>query len=219
MPPQKLLDRYRDVARLRHVSYRTEQSYVRWVKQFVRFHGTRHPAEMGTAEVQAFLTHLAVARRVSASTQNQALAALLFLYRHVLGLPLGDVDAMRARRSRYLPVVLTRSEVEAVLERMTGPSRLVAALQYGAGLRLMEALRLRVKDLDFEQRTLIVRQGKGGKDRITPLPDRIEGALRLHLEAARALHHDDLQDGFGTASLPFAFSAKNPGASRSWSWQ
>jgi integron integrase len=215
----RLLDRLRETARLRRLSYRTEQSYIRWVRQYILFNSRRHPREMGAGEVERFLTHLAVSRGVSASTQNQALAALLFLYRWVLVQPLGDLNAMRARRTRYLPVVLSREEAAAILVRMHGTPRLVAALQYGGGLRLMEALRIRVKDLEFDRSIVVVRQGKGGKDRAAPLPKRLEPELNVHLERVRSLHRADLEAGYGSVELPFAFARKNPAASRTWNWQ
>ncbi len=170
-PPQKLLDRMRDILRTQHYSLRTEQAYVEWVRRFILFHQKRHSKDMGVPEVEAFLTYLALERHVAASTQNQALSALLFLYREVLRQPLESVDAVRARRPERLPTVLTRSEVARVLSAMSGSTQLMAKLLYGSGLRALECLRLRVKDLDFEQRCIIVRDGKGEKDRVTMLPD------------------------------------------------
>ena len=216
----KLLERVRRAARMRHLSIRTEEAYVGWVYRFVRFHGTRHPAELGAREVRAFLSHLATERRVSASTQNQALAALTFLYRHVLGEelePLGEVA--RARRPARLPVVLSRAEVRAVLLELRGAHWLVAGLLYGAGLRLLEALRLRVKDLDFDAGVLTVRRGKGAKDRVGILPGTMRAPLALHLRRVRRLHGRDLAAGHGDVLLPYALDRKYPSASREWGWQ
>jgi len=216
----RLLDQVRAACRVRHYSRRTEQAYAQWVKRFVLFHGKRHPSEMGAAEVSAFLSQLAVVGRVSASTQNQALAALVFLYRHVLDAPaLALEDLIRARVPARLPVVLTQNETMAVLERLTGESRLVASLLYGAGLRLLEALRLRVKDLDLERGEIVVRDGKGRKDRVTMLPRSLALDLRAQLARARALHASDLAAGFGAVALPDALARKYPSATREWGWQ
>jgi len=198
MPEPKLLDQVRQTARLKHFSLRTERAYARWVYRFVVHHGKRHPREMGAREIQAFLTWLAVERDVAASTQNQALCALLFLYREVLGIELPRIEeAVRARRSRRVPTVLTRDEVRSVMAHLDGVHALVAGLLYGGGLRLLEALRLRVKDIDFEKRAVTVRQGKGDKDRTTMLPDRLREPLSAHMEKVRALHRRDLAGGFG----------------------
>jgi len=192
------------------------------VKRFVLFHGKRHPREMGAVEVSVFLSHLAVAGRVSASTQNQALAALVFLYRQVLDLPaplLELDDLVRARVPTRLPVVLGQDETRALLANVEGESRLVAALLYGAGLRLLEGLRLRVKDLDLERGEIVVRDGKGRKDRVTMLPRSVAADLRAQLARARALHARDLEAGFGAVALPDALARKYPGAARDWGWQ
>ena len=215
----RLLDRVREALRVRHRSLKTEKAYVHWIRQYILFHSRRHPAEMAEEEVTAFLSHLAVHRKVSASTQNQALSALLFLYRHVLGRELGDLDALRARRARKLPVVLAQGEVTRVLSAMTGTSRLVATLLYGAGLRLTECLQLRVKDVDFSYHQLIVRDGKGGKDRVTMLPSRIEDPLQRHLETVQRLHAEDLRAGHGRVALPRALARKSPHAATEWVWQ
>lgn len=216
----RLRDRLRDVLRLRHASPRTEEAYVNWVRRFVVFHERRHPADMGPAEITAFLNHLAVEGRVAASTQNQALNALVFLYRHVLGVDLlAFDDLVRARRPKRLPVVLTPGEVREVLSRLRGPALLVASLLYGSGLRLFEALTLRVKDLDFDTREIRVRDGKGRKDRVTTLPESLTAPLRRHLEGVRATFERDLTEGFGDVALPDALARKYPGASRSWTWQ
>ena len=216
----KLLVQVRDAIRTRHYSIRTEDAYVLWAKQFIVFHGKRHPAEMGEAEVGAFLTHLAVERRVAAATQNQALSALLFLYKVVLGRPLDGVDGVvRAARPGRLPVVFTRDEVRAVLARLRGDKWLMASLLYGAGLRLMECLRLRVKDVDFGQNHLMVRDGKGQKDRVTVLPEALREPLWRQVERAEEVHRQDLIDGFGRVHLPFALATKYPEADRHPGWQ
>lgn len=220
MPEPKLLEQVRQTARLKHFSLRTERAYAQWVYRFVVHHGKRHPREMGAREIQAFLTWLAVERNVAASTQNQALCALLFLYREVLGIELPRIEeAVRARRSRRVPTVLTRDEVRAVIAQLDGVHALVAGLLYGGGLRLLEALRLRVKDIDFEKRTVVVRQGKGDKDRTTMLPERLREPLMAHLEQVRELHRRDLAEGLGAVALPHALDRKKPGAENAWGWQ
>lgn len=218
--PPKLLDRVRERIRFKHYSIRTEDSYVQWIKRFILFHGKRHPAEMGAMEVEAFLTHLAVEGNVAASTQNQARSALLFLYKEVLGseLPwLNNVE--QAKKPRRLPVVLTEEEVRDVLGNLDGVHWLVAALLYGSGLRLMEALRLRVQDIEFKRREILVRNGKGFKDRVTMLPDKLAGRLQTHLATVRLLHEKDLGEGYGEVHLPYALERKYPAAGRSWGWQ
>ena len=217
----RLLDQVRNAIRVRHYSIRTEQAYVGWVRRFVVFHGKRHPSELGAEEVAAFLTHLAVRGRVAASTQNQALNALAFLYRHVLEQPLpDDLDGIaRAKKPARLPVVLTRDEVQRLLAELEGTHALVGGLLYGSGLRLLEALRLRVKDLDWGHHQLVVREGKGAKDRVTMLPERLETPLREHLRHVRLLHRRDLGAGHGAVHLPGALARKNPSAATSWGWQ
>ena len=216
--PPRLLDRVRQAARLRHLSLRTETAYVGWIRRFILFHDKRHPQDMGGAEVVAFLTHLAERRRVSATTQNQALSALLFLYRVILGRELEGLDAAaRAHASRPLPVVLSRDEVRAVLAQLPDPHRLVATILYGGGLRLLEGLRLRVKDLDLERRQLVVRGGKGDRDRRAPLPARLRDPLDRHLERVRTLHERDRQRGIGPW-LPGALGEKYPKAHLEWGW-
>jgi integron integrase len=216
----KLLEQLRQQIRVRNYSIRTETVYAEWAKRFIRFHRYRHPAEMGAAEIEAFLTHLAVARNVSASTQNQALAALLFLYKEVLKLELPWLEGIvRAKKPRHLPVVLTREEVAAVLGQLDGVRWIVASLLYGAGLRLLEALRLRVKDVDFARGEILVRDGKGQKDRVTMLPQRLVLPLQEHLRKAELLHQRDLAEGFGLANLPFALARKYPSAAAEWGWQ
>jgi len=218
--PPRLLDRVRDAIRQRHYSYRTEQAYVDWIRRFILFHGKRHPDEMAAPEVTAFLTHLARDRQVSASTQNQALCALLFLYGQVLGRKLPWMDDMvRAKRPVRVPVVLTREEVRALLAVLEGTKWLMASLLYGAGLRLRECLKLRVKDVDFGYRQLVVRDGKGGKDRVTMLPSGLVEPLRGHLARVRRLHERDLQEGYGEVEMPYALERKYPRAGREWSWQ
>ncbi|MCA9994449.1 MAG: integron integrase [Anaerolineales bacterium] len=215
----KLLDQVKERIRLRNYSYRTEQSYVGWTKRYILFHDKKHPAEMGKPEVEAFLKHLALQRNVAASTQNQALSALLFLYNDVLEQPLGYVDVLWAKKPTRLPVVLTRTEVQAVFSQLTGIPLLISQLLYGGGLRVMEGLRLRVQDIDFGQRLIVVRDGKGQKDRTTPLPERLIEDLQHHLETVQALHHDDLQRGHGRAPLPTALATKYPNAETAWQWQ
>jgi integron integrase len=216
----RLLDQLRAAIRMKHYSLRTEEAYTRWVVRFVRHHGLRHPRELGSEEIRAYLSHLAVRQQVAASTQNQALAALLFLYRHVLEIDLPPVEeVVRARRPARLPVVLTRAEVTRVLAEMSGTPRLVAGLLYGSGLRLLEALRLRVKDVDWEMHQLTVREGKGQKDRRTMLPRQLQAGLREHLARVREQHRRDLRDGNGEVYLPFAYDRKNPSAALSWEWR
>jgi integron integrase len=217
--PPGLIERYRQELTVRHYARRTVKTYEQWLRRFLRFHGLRHPREMGCEEVNAFLTHLAVEGHVSASTQNQALAALFFLYRQLLGRDLELEGVVRARKKRRLPVVMTQAEVRQVLDRMDGVDRLVAELMYGGGLRLMEALRLRVQDLDFAAYAITVRDGKGGKDRRTLLPRRIERPLREHLQAVRCMHQQDLADGYGRVELPHALARKYRSAPVEWGWQ
>ena len=216
----RLLEQLRQALRSRHYSRRTEQTYCQWVKRFVYFHKVRHPAEMGEPEINAFLTHLAVKERVSASTQNQALSAILFLYRHVLNRKIGDLgEVIRARKPRHLPVVMTREEVKLVLGHLKGDRWLMANLMYGAGLRLRECLRLRVQDVDFAANQIIVRDGKGFKDRITMLPNVIKRPLLEHLEIIKKIHERDLAEGYGRVQMPYALSRKYPNAGKEWIWQ
>ncbi len=218
--PPRLLGQLREQLRVRHYSLRTEDAYVDWARRFILFHGKRHPRDMGAPEVQTFLSHLAVERHVSPSTQNQAKAALLFLYRHLLKVDmpwLGEV--VQAKRQPHLPVVLTPGEVRVLLDQMEGGMALVAQVLYGTGLRLMEGLRLRVKDVEFDRREILVRDGKGGKDRVTMLPDRLVGPLQAHLDKVRALHERDLAEGFGEVFLPDALAEKFAAAPRAWGWQ
>lgn len=216
----RLLDQVRQQIRVRNYSIRTEAVYAEWVKRYIRFHHYRHPLEMGGAEIEAFLTHLAVKRNVAGATQNQALAALLFLYKEVLKVDLPWLNGIvRAKKPKHLPVVLTRDEVSRVLVQMSGVKWMVATLLYGSGLRLLEALRLRVKDVEFARGEVVVRDGKGQKDRVTMLPRTLVVPLREHLELVEALHQQDLAEGFGRANLPFALARKYPNAAADWAWQ
>jgi len=216
----RLLAELRQALRLRHYSRRTEEVYVGWVRRFVKFSGLRHPRELGQAEVTRFLSSLAVDRHVSASTQNQALGALVFLYRDVLEAPVGWLAALvRAKRPSRIPVLLTRDEVRKVLARVRGTAGLVAALLYGTGMRLLEALQLRVKDVDFAANEIAVRGGKGDRDRVTVLPERLGGPLLHHLAAVRKQHEGDLAEGAGWVELPGALGVKYPRAGQEWGWQ
>ncbi len=218
--PPKLLDQVRAVMRRQHYALRTEEAYTHWIVRFIHFHKKRHPQEMDTPEIEAFLNHLAVNERVAASTQNQAFYALLFLYKHVLHQPLATpIDALRAKPSTRLPVVLTRAETHALLNALSGPAQLIARLLYGSGLRLMEGLRLRVKDVDFDQHQIIVRAGKGDKDRVTILPHTLRQPLQQHLQGVKELHQKDLAAGHGDVYLPYALERKYPNANREWGWQ
>lgn len=219
-PPPKLLDQVRGVIRARHYSLRTEEAYVRWMRRFILFHGKRHPREMGVREVQQFLTHLAVESRVAASTQSQALSAMLFLYQEVLKQDIGWLhEVVRAKQPQRMPVVLTQDEVQAVLRQLSDTTWMMATLLYGSGLRLMECLRLRVKDLDFAYHQIAVRDGKGHKDRVTMLPLNVQGPLQRHLDAVKQFHTEDLQAGGGHVYLPYALERKYPHASLEWVWQ
>jgi integron integrase len=219
-PLGKLLLKSQTILRRMHYSYRTEQQYLSWIRRFVTFHGRRHPVHMGGAEVEAFLSHLAIRDQVSASTQNQALNALLFLYRTVLDRPLNmTIDAARARRPHRVPTVLSRSEAQQVLSCLSGQHALMAKLLYGSGLRASECARLRVKDLDFSLRQLTVHDGKGQKDRFTILPDALNSPLQEHLQRVRRLHQQDLRRGHGAVYLPFALELKYPSANTEWIWQ
>ncbi|MGH7587581.1 MAG: integron integrase [Gemmatimonadota bacterium] len=216
----RLIDQVRAAIRVHGYSRRTEKAYVGWIRRYVRFHRMRHPTQLGEAEVSAFLSHLAVERKVSASTQNQALSAILFLYRKVLKIELGWLDDLvHARRPARLPVVLTRSEVASILECLHGTPLLLASLLYGAGLRVLECTRLRVKDIDLDRREILVRDGKGRKDRVTLLPDSLHTPLQEHLERVRRQHQSDLSRGRGSVELPTALERKYPRAPWQWGWQ
>ena len=218
--PPKLLDQVRERLRVKHYSIRTEQVYVDWIKRFIWFQGKRHPKDMGAREIEAFLTHLAVKGKVAASTQNQAKSALLFLYREVLEQELPWLDKVtQAKAPKRLPVVLTVAEVQAVLSGLSGTHWLIASLLYGSGLRLMEAVRLRVKDVEFSRHEIIVREGKGGKDRVTMLPESVIEPFKRHLAKVKILHEDDLAAGVAGVYLPFALDRKYPNAGHEWGWQ
>ncbi|MCE2838575.1 MAG: integron integrase [Cyanobium sp. 49614_E6] len=218
--PPGLIQRYREELQVRHYARRTVSSYEQWLRRFLRFHQMRHPRQMGEAEINAFLSHLATEERVSASTQNQALAALLFLYRTVLGGDVGNLEGViRARKRQRLPVVLTVGEVRGVLHHLDGAEALVAKLLYGSGLRLMEALRLRIKDVDLDQRCITVRCGKGDKDRRTVLPSSLVDPLKQHVNEVQHQHQNDLSAGWGAVELPHALERKYRNAAKEWGWQ
>ena len=220
MTKPRLLDEVRSALRVKHYSIRTEEAYIQWIKRFIYFHNKKHPAEMGEAEISAFLTYLAVTKNVTASTQNQALSALLFLYKQVLGTELAWLDDVtRAKRPSRLPTVLPKEQVLQLLDAMNGTNGLIARLLYGTGMRLMEAMRLRIQDIDFDYRQIIVRQGKGAKDRSTVLPESLIEPLKQQLAQAKRIHQLDLEEGFGCVYLPFALERKYPNACREWGWQ
>ena len=219
-PKPKLLDQVRQAIRTRHYSPRTEETYVHWIKRFIFFHNKRHPAEMAEAEIARFLSNLAAESHVSASTQNQALNAVLFLYRHVLRKDIGYVNGVvRANRPKRLPTVLTRQEVRSILGNLAGLEWIMTMLLYGAGLRLMECLRLRVKDVDFSSNEIRVRSGKGDKDRVTMLPGAIKEPLLAHLRGVKRQHEEDIRKGLGRVALPDALERRYPNAGKEWGWQ
>ncbi len=216
----KLVDQVRKAIRVKHYSYRTEQTYIYWIKKFILFNNKRHPNEMGEKEINRFLTYLAVNRKVAASTQNQALCAILFLYRHVLKKQIGWIDKLeRAKNPKTIPVVLSAKEVESVLLQFQGVVWIVVSLLYGSGLRLMEALRLRVKDIDFDYNQITLRDAKGHKDRLSLLPMAVKEPLKKHLQRVKFLHQKDLDEGFGLVYLPYALQRKYPNANSEWIWQ
>jgi integron integrase len=218
--PVKLLDKVRQRIRLKGYSIRTEKSYISWIKRFILFHGKRHPQEMGKPEIETFLSHLVMKHNVASSTQNQAFNAILFLYNHVLDVDMPeDINALRSKKPVRVPTVMTREETLKLNAMLHGTHKLMAKLIYGCGLRVMECIRLRVKDIDFEMNQIIVRDGKGKKDRITVLPDGVKPALEEHLAYVRRLHQDDLARGFGRVYLPNALAKKYPNADRRWGWQ
>lgn len=220
LQPPKLLDQVVSRLRVKHYSLRTEKSYVDWIKRYIWFHDKKHPRDMGAPEVEAFLSHLAVERNVSSSTQNQAKSALLFLYKEVLEIDLPWLDNVtQAKVPKRMPVVMTKSEVQSVLSRMDGTVWLIASLLYGSGLRIMECLRLRVKDVDLARREILVREGKGFKDRVTMLPASLVQPLKAHLEKVKVLHEQDLADGYGEVFMPMALEMKYPSAGKQWNWQ
>ncbi|MGI0119943.1 integron integrase [Zooshikella sp. RANM57] len=214
-----LLERVRQEIRVRHYSLKTEKCYLYWIRRYIRFHNIKHPATMGSDEVSRFLTHLALDKNVSSSTQNQAFSALLFLYREVLKQSLNIKNTIRAKQPKNLPVVLTREEVSLVLSKLHGNHWLMASLLYGSGLRLMECVRLRVKDIDFSYKTITIRKSKGAKDRVVPLPKILITPLKQQLESARILHKQDLFSGFGEVYMPYALNRKYPKAGKEWGWQ
>lgn len=220
MSSPKLLDQVRAVARAKHFSLSTEKAYVGWIRRFILFHNKQHPSELAEEEIRQFISHLAVLQRISASTQTVALSSVLFLYRDVLKQRLPYIDGIeRAKSAHKLPVVFTRAEVQSVLAHMSGTSSLIAGLLYGAGLRLSEAARLRVKDIDFELNQITIREGKGAKDRITMLPQLIRAGLKDHLLKVKLLHQSDLKEGFGRVYLPYALDIKYLNAAKQWGWQ
>lgn len=219
-PGKKLLDQVRESLRVKHYSYRTEETYVEWIRRFILFHGKRHPKEMGASAIEAFITHLAVERHVATATQNQALSAILFLYKYVLKKEVEMPPTLRRPgRPKRLPTVLTHAEAGRVIAQMKGVPKIMTKLLFGSGLRLMECMRLRVKDIDFENRQVIVRDGKGENDRATVLPDSVVAELQLHLDDVKALHEKDLREGYGETNLPYALGVKYPNARREWAWQ
>jgi integron integrase len=219
-PKPRLLDQVRDIIRAKHYSIRTEEAYLQWMRRYILFHNKRHPREMGAKEINQFLSSLAVERKVSASTQNQALCAILFLYKEVLHQEIGMIDDLIwSKKSKKLPVVLAKEEIGSVLSQLSGTPWIMANLLYGAGLRLMECLRLRVKDIDFSYDQIVVRDGKGGKDRVTMLPLRLKEPIERHLREVRRVHEKDLKEGFGEVHLPYALEVKYPHANREWGWQ
>ncbi|MFH2102480.1 MAG: integron integrase [Chloroflexota bacterium] len=219
--PKKLLDQYRETLRNRHYSPRTADTYLSWARQYILFHNKRHPRQMAVPEINAFITYLVNERNVSASTQNQALSAILFLYRHVLNIELNEkaLIPLRPAKTKRVPTVLSPQEARRVIANLDGVYKLLTQLLYGSGLRLMEALRLRVQDLDFQNHQIIVRDGKGENDRVTIFPDTLLEPLRLHLKHVQSLHEKDIYEGFGTVTLPYALEKKYPNASREWIWQ
>ncbi len=217
---EKLMDQVHEVLRYHHYSLRTEEAYTKWIRWFIKYNGTRHPREMGKKEIEAFLTHLAVDRKVAASTQNQALNAIVFLYRDVLDMPVPDeLEPVRANKPRRLPVVLSRSEIQALLGEMEGVYALIGKIMYGGGLRLMEALRLRIQDIDFDNGYITVRAGKGDKDRRTLLPVSVRDDLKAHLQRVRKVYEQDLKEGHANVWVPEALARKYPNAPKSWEWQ
>ena len=218
---KKLLDQYHDQIRIKQYSSRTEKTYIHWVREYILYHNKRHPKEMGVSEINQFITHLVVDRKASASTQNQAVSAILFLYRYVLNIQLqGDIlDFVRPKKGKRVPNVLSKQEAKAVISKMTGPCKLMTQIMYGGGLRIMECLRLRVKDIDFENHRIIVYDGKGGDDRVTMLPDSIIQPLKEQIQFVKAVHQKDVADGFGFVSMPFALEKKIPNANKELNWQ
>ena len=220
MAEKKLLEQVKDILRAKHYSPRTEETYLDWIKRYILFHQKRHPKDMGEKEIEAFITHLATQANLAASSQNQALSAIIFLYRHVLKIDVQvSTQIIRAKKAERLPTVLSKAEAVAVLRQMDGVTKLMTQILYGAGLRLMECLRLRIKDLDFANHQIVVRAGKGEKDRFTPLPESLVEPLQAHLKKVHQLHQKDLADGFGEVHLPYALERKSPNMPKDWNWQ
>lgn len=217
--PRKLLDQVGDTIKTKHYSSRTGETYTYWIRQYILFHGKRHPKEMGVPEVEAFLVHLAAKKNFSSSTQTQALSSILFLYRYVLNIKLDEVQITRAKKAGRVPVVLSRAEVQRLLGEMSGVQKLMAQILYGGGLRLMECAQMRVKDIDFEYRQIVIRDPKGGNDRFTILPASLIAPLKEHLAHVKRLHNEDLAKGYGAVHMPYAFAVKYPNAEREWAWQ
>lgn len=220
MSKPKLLDQVREVIRLKHFSIRTEETYVHWIKRFIIFHKKRHPLEMGEQQIREFLSNLASQLNVARATQNLALQSILFLYREVLHKEIAHIDNIeRAKKEAKVPIVFTRDEVTQILSNMKSTPYLMASLLYGAGLRLMECVRLRVKDIDFNSNYILVREGKGEKDRVTILPEKLKEPLQKHLAKVKLLHEEDLREGYGEVYLPYALERKYPNANKEWCWQ
>ena len=220
-PPRKLLDQLSDAIRIKQYSPRTEKTYVHWVREYILFHKKRHPREMAVPEINQFITHLVVERKASESTQNQAISAILFLYRYILQKDLDETGLtfVRPQKGKRVPTILSKDEARLIISKMTGPYQLLAKIMYGGGLRIMESLRLRVKDIDFENHQILVYDGKGGDDRVTILPDSLVAPLRQHLEQVRQLHEKDLSAGFGSVYIPYGLDRKYPNAHKEWIWQ
>jgi integron integrase len=219
--PKKLLDQYRDQIRLKQYSPRTEKTYTHWVREYILYHNKRHPREMSVTEINQFITHLVVERKASASTQNQAISAILFLYRYLLNIQLDEtsLNFIRPKRGKRVPTVLSKDEARSIITNLTVPYKIMAQIMYGSGLRLMECLRLRVKDIDFDNHRILVYDGKGGDDRVTMLPDSIIPSLREHLARIKSLHQKDLAAGYGSVHMPYGLDKKFPAAHKQWIWQ
>jgi len=220
MAEKKILDLVRESIRLKHYSIRTEEAYVNWIKRYILFHNKEHPADLSEGHIRKFLSHLALKQKVAASTQNQALNAIVYLYKNILKIELGDLGSIeRAKRSRSIPVVFSPPEVKNVLSNMSGVNKLMASLLYGTGMRLMECVRLRIKDVDFSNNQILVRDGKGNKDRVTILPEKLKEILKIQIKRVKLTHQQDLLEGFGTVHLPNALAKKYPSAGKSIGWQ
>lgn len=217
--PPKLLDQVRNIIRAKHYSYKTEKTYILWIRQFIFFHNKKHPKDMGEDEIGQFLTHLAVKKKVSSSTQNQALCALVFLYKHVLKKEIENLDLIWAKKSKHIPVVLSKEEIRTLFNQLSGIYWIMAMLLYGSGLRLKEVLNLRVKDVDFNYNQMIIRDTKGKEDRVVPLPRKVIEPLTEHLRKVKNLHQKDLREGYGMVFLPDALERKYPNAAKEWIWQ